>query len=187
MQENTSLAVSHPSLDYTEYDFTTSNEDGSAIAKAYREEVAALASWQGDPLLVCCPSLLLSLSLSYRSFMWLMYFACVEVSRSHLDRMLRTVLTLPRNHEWDEENKEEVKREAAGYIWAKLGLLGFLTGAQTFQPRHGFDPTKKPPLGTNLIGVRPGLQYGTGEDRVVVVGAHWDTVRCFHNPANTDF
>ena len=58
MQENISLAMSHPSLDHTEYDFTTSNEDGSAIAKAYREEVAALASWQGDPLLVCCHSLL---------------------------------------------------------------------------------------------------------------------------------
>ena len=30
--------------------------------------------------------------------------------------------------------------------------------------------------GTNIMGVLPGQMWGTAEDRVLVVGAHWDTV-----------
>ena len=32
-----------------------------------------------------------------------------------------------------QESGEETKTEVGGYIWAKLGLLGFITGVQTFQ------------------------------------------------------
>ena len=30
--------------------------------------------------------------------------------------------------------------------------------------------------GTNIMGVLPGRMWGTAGDRVLVVGAHWDTV-----------
>ena len=36
-----------------------------------------------------------------------------------------------------------------------------------------------PPLdakGTNIIAILPGPKWGTKEDEIVVVGAHWDTV-----------
>ena len=32
------------------------------------------------------------------------------------------------------------------------------------------------PPGTNILGVLPGSRWGTAGDRLVVVGAHWDTV-----------
>ena len=31
--------------------------------------------------------------------------------------------------------------------------------------------------GTNIVGILPGKKFGTKEDRVLVVGAHWDTVK----------
>lgn len=32
------------------------------------------------------------------------------------------------------------------------------------------------PNGTNVIGILPGELWGTRDDQVVVIGAHWDTV-----------
>ena len=32
------------------------------------------------------------------------------------------------------------------------------------------------PPGTNIVGVLPGSRWGTPQDRLVLVGAHWDTV-----------
>ena len=34
----------------------------------------------------------------------------------------------------------------------------------------------QPVTGTNIISVIPGSAWGTKEDKVLVVGAHWDTV-----------
>jgi len=35
----------------------------------------------------------------------------------------------------------------------------------------------RPPLeGTNIVAISPGMNFGTKLDRIVVVGAHWDTV-----------
>ena len=30
--------------------------------------------------------------------------------------------------------------------------------------------------GTNIIAILPGTKWGTAEDEVIVVGAHWDSV-----------
>jgi hypothetical protein len=30
--------------------------------------------------------------------------------------------------------------------------------------------------GSNIIGIYPGQNYGTHQDKLVLVGAHWDTV-----------
>ena len=34
----------------------------------------------------------------------------------------------------------------------------------------------QPVTGTNIISIIPGSAWGTKEDKVLVVGAHWDTV-----------
>ncbi len=31
------------------------------------------------------------------------------------------------------------------------------------------------PVGTNLFGLLPGVNWGTDRDRIFIVGAHWDT------------
>ena len=36
--------------------------------------------------------------------------------------------------------------------------------------------TSDPPSGTNLVAILPGDKWGTPEDKILVVGAHWDTV-----------
>ena len=36
-------------------------------------------------------------------------------------------------------------------------------------------PLRSPP-GANIVGVLPGVLWGTQEDRPVVVAAHWDAV-----------
>ena len=71
----------------------------------------------------------------------------------------------------------KLKENIGSYIWRKFGTLGLLTGAQMFKPRQfthlhsGTDPPA-----TNIVGILPGARWGTPEDRLVVVGAHWDTV-----------
>ena len=30
--------------------------------------------------------------------------------------------------------------------------------------------------GTNIIGIIPGTNWGTNDDEIIVVGAHWDSV-----------
>ena len=70
------------------------------------------------------------------------------------------------------------KKDVAGYIWGKLGSLGIMTAAQTFVP-HGLSDTRKGEKlkGHNMIGLLPGSAWGTEHDRILVVGAHWDTVK----------
>ena len=45
----------------------------------------------------------------------------------------------------------------------------------------GFDPSMDQPLkslppGANVFGILPGTLWGTSRDRVVIIGAHWDTM-----------
>jgi len=98
-------------------------------------------------------------------------------SRRHLEFLLTKVFTFPRNHRFDQGSKSSLKEHIGNYIWRKFGTLGFLTGAQSFRPGqfHNMHPGHLPP-GTNMLGVLPGTSWGTAEDRVVVVAAHWDTV-----------
>ena len=48
----------------------------------------------------------------------------------------------------------ELKTEVGGYIFAKLGLSGFVTGVQTFRDKR----VSEAPLGNNVIGVMPGAR-----------------------------
>ena len=129
-------------IEFTMYDFTQPNEDDSPVSEIFNEEMRLLKEMEAsgrDPL---------------------------EVSRPHLESMLSSVFSLPRNEERDKVLKEEV----GGYIWAKLGVSGLVTGVQSFQYPGA-------PRGNNILGIWPGRHWGRGEDRVLVVGAHWDTVR----------
>ena len=85
-----------------------------------------------------------------------------------------------------------MKEDIGGYIWAKLGFFGFVTGVQTFQVSSSLQCSnlkyffiiiflqdkrvKDAPQGTNILGILPGSGWGTADDRILVVGAHWDTV-----------
>ena len=45
----------------------------------------------------------------------------------------------------------------------------------------GYDPTLAHPLqslppGANVFGILPGTLWGTSRDRLVIIGAHWDTM-----------
>ena len=125
------------------YDFTQSNEDDSLISEIFNDEVGMLSEMVAssrDPL---------------------------TVSKEHLQSMMSTVFSMPRNHERD----SDLKNEVGGYIWAKFGVSGLVTGAQSYQY-----PGMKT-RGNNILGLLPGKAWGTARDRVVVVGAHWDTVR----------
>ena len=31
--------------------------------------------------------------------------------------------------------------------------------------------------GKNVIAIKPGAKWGSGDDRIIIIGAHWDTVR----------
>ena len=129
-------------IEFKMYDFTQSNEDDSPVSAIFNEElrlVKELEAGGRDPL---------------------------EVSRPHLESMLSSVFSLPRNHDRDKVLKEEV----GGYIWAKLGVSGLVTGVQSFQVPGA-------PRGNNILGIWPGRHWGRVGDRVLVVGAHWDTVK----------
>ena len=75
-------------IEFNMYDFTQSNEDDSPVSAIFNEELRLMKDLKAegrDPL---------------------------EVSRPHLESMLSSVFSLPRNHERDKVLKEEV----AGYI-----------------------------------------------------------------------
>ena len=36
-------------------------------------------------------------------------------------------------------------------------------------------------MGSNILGIYPGQHYGTEKDKILVVGAHWDTVGEYGN------
>ncbi|XP_023335294.1 uncharacterized protein LOC111706611 [Eurytemora carolleeae] len=100
------------------------------------------------------------------------------VDQNNLKFMLNNVFTLPRN----EETNSTLKDSIGQYILRKLGNLGLLSGTQVFTPsqfHNWFWAGKKDweiPAGSNIIAVYPGVHYATKLDKIVVVGAHWDTV-----------
>ena len=48
----------------------------------------------------------------------------------------------------------ELKTEVGGYMFAKLGLSGLVTGVQTFRDKR----ESEAPLGNNVIGILPGTR-----------------------------
>jgi len=162
-------------INFSHFDFNNANEDGSGIAKIYREDIEILQNMKemfrkyvidGEPRLDSPVN-----PTDVKDPM--------DVNKEHLELMLTKVLTVTRNHEKDKDSKEPIKKhDVAGYIWAKIGSFGFLTGAQTFKPQQLSNPYgEDTPRGSNMIGILPGKMWGTPDDRILVVGAHWDTVK----------
>ena len=69
-------------------------------------------------------------------------------------------------YRFDRVTNTPLKEAVASYIWRKFGMLGFLTGVQTFEPRQFLKMHPGGvPTGTNLLGILPGTAWGTSEDR----------------------
>ena len=60
------------------------------------------------------------------------------------------------------------------YAW-KISLWNILSNVRNclYSLNKGHPEKSK---GTNIIAILPGTKWGTKEDRINVVGAHWDSV-----------
>jgi len=97
------------------------------------------------------------------------------VDKDHMKEMLESVFTLPRHSERNSTLTDSIGQ----YIMRKFGRLGLLTGTQVFHPSQFHDMFWEPgatiDAGSNIIGIYPGDNFYTSEDKILVVGAHWDT------------
>lgn len=97
------------------------------------------------------------------------------VDKEHLTLMLENAFTLPRHSERNSSLADSIGQ----YIMRKFGTIGLLTGTQVFFPTqfHSmfWEEGEKIAEGSNIIGIYPSDTFGTHEDKIVVVGAHWDT------------
>eukprot|EP00090_Calanus_glacialis_P006978 TRINITY_DN15459_c1_g1_i4.p1 TRINITY_DN15459_c1_g1~~TRINITY_DN15459_c1_g1_i4.p1 ORF type:complete len:598 (-),score=166.59 TRINITY_DN15459_c1_g1_i4:74-1867(-) len=97
------------------------------------------------------------------------------VDKEHLTLMLENALTLPRHSQRNATLADSIGQ----YIMRKFGKIGLLTGTQVFHPTqfHSmfWEEGEKIAEGSNIIGIYPGEKFGTHEDKIVLVGAHWDT------------
>jgi len=106
----------------------------------------------------------------------------LKVNLPKMITVLNNVFTVPRNY-----RSSSLRDAASDYITQKFGNLGLLVGIQYFYPSRfynqfvGFDYRSKSPIstlppGANIFGILPGKLWGTSRDRVVIIGAHWDTM-----------
>lgn len=97
------------------------------------------------------------------------------VDKEHMKLMLENAFTLPRHSDRNASLADSIGQ----YIMRKFGRLGLLTGTQPFYPtqfhRFFWDDGADISEGSNIIGIYPGTNYGTREDKILVIGAHWDT------------
>eukprot|EP00094_Tigriopus_californicus_P011300 TCALIF_10907-PA protein Name:"Protein of unknown function" AED:0.12 eAED:0.12 QI:0/0.57/0.25/0.87/0.57/0.5/8/0/764 len=103
----------------------------------------------------------------------------LEVIPEHLNFIVNGALTTERSLDFDKFHQIKSKEIAGAYIWKKLGSLGFVCGMQSFKPKqflHTYRSDEDQVLGTNMFSIIPGEHFGTKEDKILVVGAHWDTV-----------
>ncbi|CAG0891487.1 unnamed protein product [Darwinula stevensoni] len=98
----------------------------------------------------------------------------------NLRLLLVDLFNSPRNHLTNDSLKEEVARS----ILSLFQEFELRTGIQEFDPEDFPDPVaartgnqlELETQGKNIIGVLPGINWGTREDEITVVGAHYDTV-----------
>jgi len=106
----------------------------------------------------------------------------LTVNKDKMLTVLNNVFTVPRNY-----RSASLRDAASDYITQKFGNLGLLVGLQYFYPSRfynqfvGYDwksnsPLQTLPPGANIFGILPGKLWGTSRDRVVIIGAHWDTM-----------
>ncbi|KAK2708538.1 hypothetical protein QYM36_014220 [Artemia franciscana] len=97
----------------------------------------------------------------------------LDVSRSHLEFILFYGLDAPR----DFQTNVTLRNTMARYLSNKMERFGLLAGTQTYEP-HQYPEIfpEKIPKGINIIGVLPGRRWGTKDDEIILLAAHWDTV-----------
>ena len=54
--------------------------------------------------------------------------------------------------------------------------IGFLMKCNKYSCSYSPKGEPEKSKGTNIIAILPGTKWGTPEDEVIVVGAHWDSV-----------
>ncbi|XP_037078182.1 uncharacterized protein LOC119099179 isoform X2 [Pollicipes pollicipes] len=125
-----------------------------------------------------------------------------RVNSQHLELMLENVFQNVRSDETDTALKSSVRM----YITRKFFSYNLLSLNHVFQFKPtdlralelaltGDQPQQKQldltvkveqeePMGVNVVGVLPGRRWGTAGDRMLIVGAHYDTVP--HSPGFDD-
>ncbi|XP_032776935.2 uncharacterized protein LOC116915901 [Daphnia magna] len=101
----------------------------------------------------------------------------LNADEEHITTMITTVFSTERNF----LNNETIRANVVQYLTQKMRSFGLVTGNQIFHPIEfaALFPEggeEDVPTGTNVIGILPGELWGTKEDEVLVIGAHWDTV-----------
>jgi len=95
-----------------------------------------------------------------------------NVSQALQDFLLENLFSMPRS----QRDNQMLYMRSGSYLLSKMAGLGLPVSFQRFE--YGFPnaPKDKRFSGVNVVGVLPGRRWGTPEDQVTVIGAHWDTV-----------
>ena len=108
----------------------------------------------------------------------------LQVNIRKMIPMLHSVFSYPRSF----LNRTDLRHGSADYITRRLGTMGLLVSLQSFKPNRflklfpNIDVSSQTsvfqtlPLGMNIFGVLPGDLWGTSMDKVIILGAHWDTM-----------
>lgn len=87
--------------------------------------------------------------------------------REHVLEMYKKFFTQPRSH--DDQQQKEYVREG---VIMRLRELGFET---SFLQKSRFEFRRRPAFCYNMISVLPGRHRQTRRDKIVLLGAHWDS------------
>lgn len=90
---------------------------------------------------------------------------------SVMNSTFNEIFTRPRSDDYNRQMKESARNAILSKM-KEYGLEAF-TQSFTANRRGGGGPQK----GINLIGIAPGRSRGTGQDKILLVGAHYDTVQ----------
>ena len=81
--------------------------------------------------------------------------------------MFHKFFTRPRSH--DDQAQKELVRDG---VILRLRELGFET---SFLQKSRFEFRRRPATSYNIISILPGKSRQTKRDRIVLIGAHWDS------------
>lgn len=96
----------------------------------------------------------------------------LQASEEHISTLINSVMSTPRDFFFNDTVRASVVR----YLTDKMRNFGLVTGNQMFDPQEFYAVFDgHVPNGTNVIGILPGELWGTKEDEILIIGAHWDT------------